>query len=245
MFKPLGKLRHNFLFGRPCYEYEISYSFQFNNYGLIQFGQNLCFIGYSRRLSGVLIGLVKLAAGVTWCLVLDRPQRILFIRFILCTVILHCQAYPSTGLTYALYVHHFLAVRLAGDSQGMNQIKCLYIYMRERERDRERQRPRQRQRQRETELEILEVKKHQLNCACWTQELHLPTSCQQLIPPQRYNLDIDLMNLSATKQQKIKKETTVDPVLNSLGQVIYTRWPATIQELPKEICYTEATETTL
>ena len=113
--------------------------------------------------------MVKVVSGVIWCLVLDPAQRILFIRFILCTVILHCQAYPSAGLTYALHAHHFLAVRLAGSSQGVNQIECLHILERkreketetekERERKRERERERERGRQRETELEILEIKK--------------------------------------------------------------------------------------
>ena len=97
--------------------------------------------------------MVKVVAGVIWCLVLDRSQRILFIRFILCTVILHCQAYPSAGLIYALYAHHFLAVRLAGSSQGVNQIECLHILERKREKETETEKERERETERETERE--------------------------------------------------------------------------------------------
>ena len=46
---------------------------------------------------------------------------------------------------------------------------------------------------------------------------------------------ISLINFSADKQKQLRDETTSDPVLNQLKEVIHTGWPETIKELPTDL----------
>ena len=48
-------------------------------------------------------------------------------------------------------------------------------------------------------------------------------------------IDIDLLNFSPPpKQSEIRQFTTIDPVLKTLSETIYTGWPDNIQQLPSE-----------
>ena len=48
-------------------------------------------------------------------------------------------------------------------------------------------------------------------------------------------VELDLLNFSNEKQKQIREETNKDEVLRVLGQVIYSGWPDTIQELPTDL----------
>ncbi|KAJ8032069.1 hypothetical protein HOLleu_25486 [Holothuria leucospilota] len=61
------------------------------------------------------------------------------------------------------------------------------------------------------------------------------------LPNQRKNGDIpldlriDLINFGTQKQDALRKETSQDPCLRALCQVITTGWPGTCKELPTDL----------
>jgi transposase InsO family protein len=49
------------------------------------------------------------------------------------------------------------------------------------------------------------------------------------------NISIDLVNFGSNKQEALQTETSRDPVLRELQQIIVTGWPETIKEVPMDI----------
>lgn len=49
------------------------------------------------------------------------------------------------------------------------------------------------------------------------------------------NIQLDLMNFGQRKQDAIQEETTKDPILRALSQVIYEGWPSNIKQLPQDL----------
>ena len=55
-------------------------------------------------------------------------------------------------------------------------------------------------------------------------ELELDNRVDTILTEDISNTVIDLINFSPVKQNRIREETTRDPVLNHLAELIYTGW---------------------
>ena len=72
-------------------------------------------------------------------------------------------------------------------------------------------------------------------------ELELDNRVDTILTEDISNSAIDVINFSPVKQNSIREETTRDPILNRLAELIYTGWPEARNELPTNLkefwCY--------